>query len=128
MLSVHIAHLGDKTPFEVKGTGKALRQFIYSEDLARLMVWMVTSYNDVEPLILSTSQEISIGDVARLIAQAMEYEAGLVFVGGGDGQLRKPASNAKLMCVKEDFVFTPFEMGLRKSVAWFVANYDKARK
>jgi GDP-L-fucose synthase len=37
----------------VGGSGKPLRQFIYSRDLARLMVWAVREYEDVEPLILS---------------------------------------------------------------------------
>lgn len=39
--------------FSVYGTGKPLRQFIYSLDLAKLMVWTLRSYDSVEPLILS---------------------------------------------------------------------------
>lgn len=41
------------TPFVVSGTGKPLRQFIYSYDLAKLFIWMLREYNDVEPVILS---------------------------------------------------------------------------
>lgn len=41
------------TPFVVAGTGKPLRQFIYSRDLAKLFIWMLREYDDVEPLILS---------------------------------------------------------------------------
>lgn len=40
-------------PFVVAGTGRPLRQFVYSRDLARLMVWAVREYVDVEPIILS---------------------------------------------------------------------------
>lgn len=39
--------------FTVYGTGKPLRQFIYSQDLAKLTVWTVREYNDVTPIILS---------------------------------------------------------------------------
>lgn len=39
--------------FVVMGSGKPLRQFIYSLDLARLFVWTLRNYNDVEPIILS---------------------------------------------------------------------------
>jgi len=41
------------TPFVVSGTGKPLRQFIYSYDLAKLFIWMLREYDDVEPVILS---------------------------------------------------------------------------
>jgi nucleoside-diphosphate-sugar epimerase len=45
--------LENGTPFVVSGTGKPLRQFIYSYDLAKLFIWMLREYNDVEPVILS---------------------------------------------------------------------------
>lgn len=41
------------TPFIISGTGKPLRQFIYSRDLAKLFIWQLREYDDVEPLILS---------------------------------------------------------------------------
>jgi hypothetical protein len=41
------------TPFIVGGSGKPLRQFIYSRDLAKLFIWMLREYDSVEPLILS---------------------------------------------------------------------------
>ena len=43
----------NNTPFTVAGTGKPLRQFIYSHDLAKLFIWMLREYDDVEPVILS---------------------------------------------------------------------------
>ena len=39
--------------FDVYGTGTPLRQFIYSLDLAKLMIWVVRSYASIEPIILS---------------------------------------------------------------------------
>jgi nucleoside-diphosphate-sugar epimerase len=44
---------GNKTPFVVFGSGKPLRQFIYSYDLAKLFIWQLREYNDIEPVILS---------------------------------------------------------------------------
>lgn len=43
----------EEREFSVFGTGKPLRQFIYSLDLARLTVWVVRNYDSVEPIILS---------------------------------------------------------------------------
>lgn len=42
--------------FDVYGTGKPLRQFIYSLDLAKLAIWVLRNYNSVEPIILSGKQ------------------------------------------------------------------------
>lgn len=35
------------------GSGKPLRQFIYSIDLAKLIIWVLREYDSVEPIILS---------------------------------------------------------------------------
>ena len=52
---IHKLYLAKKNGQEgvIFGTGKPLRQFIYSLDLARLILWVLQDYNDVEPIILS---------------------------------------------------------------------------
>lgn len=49
---LYIFFSGDDT-FTVLGTGKPLRQFIYSLDLAKLFIWVLREYNEIEPVILS---------------------------------------------------------------------------
>lgn len=46
-------YLTDGETFTVMGTGKPLRQFIYSIDLAKLFVWVLREYNEIDPIILS---------------------------------------------------------------------------
>ncbi|THD20470.1 Gdp-l-fucose synthetase protein [Fasciola hepatica] len=60
-------------PLVVWGSGAPLRQFIYSIDLGRLIVWALREYNDISPIILSVpeDQEISIRQAAELVALAM---------------------------------------------------------
>jgi GDP-L-fucose synthase len=129
---IHKCYLAKKnnTPFVVAGTGKPLRQFIYSYDLAKLFIWMLREYDDVEPLILSVGedQEVSIKDVADAIVKAVGFEGQYTFdTTRADGQFRKPASNAKLQKLTGGFEFTPFETALHDTVKWFLANYDNAR-
>jgi GDP-L-fucose synthase len=52
------------------------RQFIYSRDLARLMVWVLREYPETEPIILSVDEadEVTIADVAMAIVDAMEFK------------------------------------------------------
>ena len=44
---------GDGTEFVIWGTGSPRRQFIYSRDLARLMIWVLREYQEIDPIILS---------------------------------------------------------------------------
>jgi GDP-L-fucose synthase len=119
------------TDLTVMGTGKPLRQFIFSHDLAKLMVWTLTDYHEISPIILSVGEadEVSIKDVVEMIAEAADFKGTLIFdTTKSDGQFKKTASNAKLMSILPDFKFTPMKEGIRQSVEWFVANYDTARK
>jgi GDP-L-fucose synthase len=51
---IHKFYLAKKnnTPMSVWGSGKPLRQFVYSEDLARLIIWTLREYPEREPIIL----------------------------------------------------------------------------
>lgn len=118
-------------PLTVMGSGTPLRQFIYSRDLAKLMVWVLRDYDDVEPIILSVPEEdeISIKDVVHSIVDAMEFKGEVVFdTSKADGQFKKTADNSKLRKLLPDFKFTPFQEGVKESVDWFVKNYETLRK
>ena len=117
--------------FVVFGSGKPLRQFIYSVDLAKLMMWCVENYEDVSPIILSPneSDEVSIGEDARQIAKCFDYEDRISFdTSRSDGQYKKTASNQKLIDLYGEYKFTTLSDGISKSVEWFQKNYDILRK
>ena len=124
---IHKASISPK--LIVAGTGTPLRQFIYSEDLAKLLVWTLEHYDSIEPLILSVppESEVSIGDVAQLIADEfgieIEYDPTKA-----DDQHRKTANNSKLMTLMPHFEFTPIEEGITKTVRWFKENKANCRK
>ncbi|XP_053994460.1 probable GDP-L-fucose synthase [Hylaeus volcanicus] len=119
----------DKT-FTVLGSGKPLRQFIYSYDLAKLIIWTLREYNSVKPIILSVdeSQEVTISQVAEAIAQAFNFKGKIIYdTSAADGQYKKTASNAKLRKYLPDFQFTPFNQAIKETVDWYIQNYDQAR-
>jgi len=129
---IHKAYLAKKngTELSIWGSGSPLRQFIYSEDLAKLTVWVMREYHSPEPIILSVGEEdeVSIEHVARSVAKAMEVDDIKFDTTKSDGQFKKTASNAKLRTFLPDFKFTPIEEGIQKTVEWFTDNYDTARK
>lgn len=130
---IHKCYLAMKEgkPLTVMGSGKPLRQFIFSEDLARLFLWTLRNYEDPNPLILSVGEEdeVSIKQVVEYIVDAMEFKGEVIFdTSKSDGQFKKTASNAKLMKLNPDVKFTPMNVGIKKSVDWFLENYDQCRK
>lgn len=121
----------EEKEFYVFGSGKPLRQFIYSKDMAKLIAWVVRSYESVEPIILSVDEaaEVSIADVARSIAQAFNFKGRITFdTTKADGQFKKTASNGKLRRFLPDFQFTDFNAAIRETVQWYVENQKNVRK
>lgn len=121
----------ESKPFIVAGSGKPLRQFIYSQDLGKLLMWVLESYSNKSSIILSVGeeQEVSIGDVANIIAKKFDYQKSIKFDNSKpDGQYKKTASNKKLITLIDDFNFIDIEEGINNTIDWFIENYDKARK
>ena len=95
------------------------------------MIWTLREYPEREPIILSVGEEdeVSIADVVHMVAEAMEFKGEIVFdTEKADGQFKKTANNAKLRQYLPEFKFTPMKEAVRKSVDWFVQNYETARK
>lgn len=118
------------TPFTVWGTGKARRQFIWSQDLGRLFLWVLRDYNETEPIILSVSgeEEKSIKEAAQSVAKAYGFEGEWIYdTTRSDGQFKKTASNDKLRQMLPDFKFTPFDEAVQNVVNWYKENHATAR-
>ena len=122
---------GTGPEFVIWGSGTPRRQFIYSFDLARLTLKVLREYDDVTPLILCGDEdsEISIKEVAQMVADALGYNKPLVMdTTKSDGQFKKTASNKLLRKLWPDFEFTPMDVAVKETADWFVANYDTCRK
>jgi GDP-L-fucose synthase len=119
----------NKTDFVVWGSGKPLREFIYSKDIAKIAEWALFNYEGTDPLIISGDEEISIKDLVGLLVDEFKFKGKVVFdKTKPDGQLRKPSDNSKIKELLPDFKYTPFEQGIKETVNWFIENYDTARK
>jgi len=130
---IHKCYLAKKAGenFVVRGSGTPLRQFIYSEDLAVLIMRVLEDYQENGSIILSVSKEdeVSITDIVLEIAKAFDYEERIVFdTSYSDGQYKKTADNRKLKNLIGDYKFTEISEGIKKSVKWFIENYDSCRK
>ena len=130
---IHKCYLSKKNgeDFVIRGTGKPLRQFIHSLDLGRLLLWTLEEYKEKKSIILSVGpeEEISIGEIGRLIAKNFDYEERLVFDDSySDGQYKKTADNSLLKSYLPDYKFINMEEGLKDTIKWFIENYENVRK
>ena len=120
----------DGVDFVVWGSGRPLRQFIYSPDLARLFIWAYFNYDEADPLILApeAEQEVSIATIAQHVADAFGCTKPIVFdTKYSDGQYKRTVTNRKLMSRNPSFRFTPLKEAIKASVEWFKANRETAR-
>jgi GDP-L-fucose synthase len=128
---IHKCYLAreNKTPFTIWGSGKPLREFIFSKDIAKLTEWVLYNYNESEPIILSTSEEIPIRDIVSMIVEIMNFKGEVMYDSTKpDGQFRKPSDNSKIKHYLPNFKFTPIYEGLKETIEYFEKNHTLLRK
>ena len=128
---IHKCYLAreNKTDFTIWGSGKPLREFIFSQDVAKLTEWVLENYTENEPIILSTSDEISIKEVVDIIIEIINFKGSVNWDSSKpDGQFRKPSDNSKIKNYLPNFKFTPIYEGLKETIEYFEKNYNLIRK
>lgn len=107
------------------GTGRVTREFIYVEDAAEGIVRATEQYNGIEPINIGSGEEISIFDLAQLIARETGYKGELIWdTSKPDGQPRRRLDIRK---AAESFGFhaqTGLLEGIRKTVTWYRMNHE----
>ena len=74
----------------VWGTGKPLREFLHSDDLAKACIFLMQNYDDFGHVNVGIGEDISIKDLALLIKKIVGYEGNLVWdTSKPDGTPRK---------------------------------------
>jgi GDP-L-fucose synthase len=110
----------------VWGDGSPLRQVIYADDLANLIIWSLYNWKNDLPFMAINEIEYSILDISKIICNSINIDNDdIVFDSTKPmGQHRKPAiSNAP-----KEFNFTKLENGIKETIDWFVEHYDIIRK
>lgn len=121
---IHKAYLAKKNnePFVIRGSGKPLRQFIYSEDLAKVIINMFLDIIKETNIIVGNPVEYSIGSVAMYIANLYDITNIIFDTSYDDGQFKKTAD-----VYTKNIKYTPIQQGLRETVMWFNNNYENLR-
>lgn len=104
----------------VWGTGKPTREFLYVEDAARAIILATEKYNQPEPINIGTGQEISITELAKMIARILNFRGRIIFdTQKPDGQ---PHRQLNVVKARKEFGFTAktsLAEGLDKTISWY---------
>lgn len=104
----------------VWGDGSPTREFLYVEDAAEGILLATERYNKSDPVNLGSAFEISIRDLAEMIARMTGFEGTIVWDRTKpNGQPRRKLDTSR---AEAEFGFrsrTTFETGLRKTIDWY---------
>ena len=102
------------------GDGSPTREFLYVEDAAEALFFASQRYDGAEPVNLGTGQEISIRELAEVIAEATGFSGEILWdTSKPNGQPRRLLDVSR---AREWFGFeakTPFRDGIERTVAWY---------
>ncbi|OQX67062.1 MAG: GDP-fucose synthetase [Sorangiineae bacterium NIC37A_2] len=105
------------------GDGSPTREFLFVRDAARGLVLAAQHYDDPEPVNLGAGFEITMRDLAALIAQKVGFSGKIEWdTSKPNGQPRRSLDVTR---AKERFGFeakVPFDEGLDETIRWYRAN------
>jgi GDP-L-fucose synthase len=107
----------------VWGTGRATREFLYVEDAAEAIVLAAERYDGAEAVNVGAGHEISIQELVELIARLTGFGGRIVWdTSKPDGQPRRMLDTSRAATSFGFVAKTPFEEGLRRTIAWYRAS------
>jgi GDP-L-fucose synthase len=123
----HEAKVGGTSPVALWGTGTPRREFLHVDDLARACLFLMDNYDSAEILNIGTGKDISIAELASLIARAIDYSGEIDFdVSRPDGTPRKLLDVTRLTRLGWHPQISLAD-GIRDTYAWYVQHHDCAR-
>jgi GDP-L-fucose synthase len=93
----HLAKIRGDSSVTCWGTGKPLREFLYSDDLARALVFLMLHYSEDSIINVGSGTEVTIHDLARTVAKTVGFQGEIEWdPAKPDGTPRKLMDNSRL--------------------------------
>ena len=110
------------------GDGSPTREFLFADDLADGLIFLMKNYDDPKPINIGPNREVSISDLAYLIAALVGYEGEIIWdTSKPNGTPRRALDTSKMDALGWK-AKTSLEDGLKITIDWFLANrktYDR---
>ena len=120
MVKAHRARMEGRGSLDVWGSGRPLREFLYVNDLADAVVFLLKHYSREAPINVGTGKEISIADLSRTICRVVGLDAELRFDASlPDGTPRKVMDVGRIRQLGWQ-ARTPLVNGLEQTYRWYL--------
>jgi GDP-L-fucose synthase len=107
----------------VWGTGKPIREWLYVDDGAEILIRSLEIEAIIEPINVGVGKGISILELAELIKEIVGYKGKIVFdTSKPDGALYKTMNNARMKKIFRWVPPTNLREGIEKTVEWYISN------
>lgn len=121
----HEAKINHKPEVVLWGTGKVLREFLFVDDLADALVFLMNNYSDEIHVNIGTGEDLSINDLALTVKKIVGFEGNIVYDSTKpDGTPRKLLDVSRLHdCGWKHS--TSLNDGIKAVYDWFLNNYSQ---
>lgn len=120
---IHDAKLKSDDVVELWGTGNPLREFLYSEDLADAVLFLLENYNSEVAINIGTGVEVKISELSSMIAKVVGFNGEIRWDHEmPDGTPRKLLDSSKIFEMGW-LPKTDLETGIEKTYNWFLKNF-----
>ncbi len=117
----HTAKMNQSDHVEVWGTGKAMREFLHVDDLAKASLFLMDNYDEMSTINVGYGEDISIKELALLVKDIIGFEGTIVHnTQMPDGTLRKLMDNSKILSLG----WKP-EIDLKSGISQVYADVEK---
>jgi GDP-L-fucose synthase len=124
----HNAKVANTPEVSIWGDGTAMREFLHVEDLARACMLLLDTYNSSIAINIGSGKEISIRNLAKLIAEIVGFQGELIFnTNVPNGTPRKFLDSSRI----SELGWKPqidLENGISLTYDWFIAHHTKELK
>jgi GDP-L-fucose synthase len=119
MRKVHEAKVNSGGPVELWGTGRPRREFLYVDDAAEALVFLMEHYSEEAIINIAGGEDVSIAELAGLIAESAGYTGGFRYdTSKPEGMPRKMLDGSRILQTGWRPAVSLRE-GLARTYAWF---------
>ncbi len=118
----HAAKVGGKPSFEVWGSGGAVREFLYVDDAADALVFLIRRYSGETPINIGPGHVLSIRELAAAVARVVGFDGAPAFDRSRPDGMPKKLLDATRIRKLGWKAATGLEDGLKKTYAWFLEH------
>jgi GDP-L-fucose synthase len=127
MRRIHEAKVRGDSEVVIWGSGEPLREFLYVDDLADACLFLLDNYDDPQTINVGVGEDLSIRDLAKMIADVVGYEGALI-----QDPTKPDGTPRKLLDVSRINALgwrarTPLREGIAATYDWYLDHADSVR-